>query len=314
MMMMSTMSSSAARVAPVTSIRRRTTTKQSSPIVTGSSRRCASVVANASSSTTSNPRFALLFDCDGVIVETEELHRLAYNGAFEAFELKIDGTPVEWVVEYYDVLQNTVGGGKPKMKWHFGQNAWPTSTMFAEAPTSDEDRDALVDALQDKKTEIYKKIVEEIAVARPGVLRLMDEAIADPSIAVGICSAATKAGFEKVVNSVVGADRLSRMDVVMAGDDVVRKKPDPLIYNLARERIGISADKCVVVEDSLVGLRAAVGASMHCVITPTSSTASADFLGEGAKKVVADLGEDASVGVTIAKLFPIDAAEPNFNF
>jgi HAD superfamily hydrolase (TIGR01509 family) len=308
------MSSSAARVAPVTSIRRRTTTKQSSPIVTGSSRRCASVVANASSSTTSNPRFALLFDCDGVIVETEELHRLAYNGAFEAFELKIDGTPVEWVVEYYDVLQNTVGGGKPKMKWHFGQNAWPTSTMFAEAPTSDEDRDALVDALQDKKTEIYKKIVEEIAVARPGVLRLMDEAIADPSIAVGICSAATKAGFEKVVNSVVGADRLSRMDVVMAGDDVVRKKPDPLIYNLARERIGISADKCVVVEDSLVGLRAAVGASMHCVITPTSSTASADFLGEGAKKVVADLGEDASVGVTIAKLFPIDAAEPNFNF
>ena len=313
--MMSTMSSSAARVAPTTSIRRRTTTKQSSsPIVAGSSRRCASVVANASSSTTSNPRFALLFDCDGVIVETEELHRLAYNGAFEAFELKIDGTPVEWVVEYYDVLQNTVGGGKPKMKWHFGQNAWPTSTMFAEAPTSDEDRDALVDALQDKKTEIYKKIVEEIAVARPGVLRLMDEAIADPSIAVGICSAATKAGFEKVVNSVVGADRLSRLDVVMAGDDVIRKKPDPLIYNLARERIGISADKCVVVEDSLVGLRAAVGASMHCVITPTSSTASADFLGEGAKKVVADLGEDASVGVTIAKLFPIDASEPNFNF
>ena len=311
-MMMST-TSSAARAVPVKrTIRRRTTKQSSSPIVAGSSRRCASVVANAS--TTSNPRFALLFDCDGVIVETEELHRLAYNGAFEAFELKIDGTPVEWVVEYYDVLQNTVGGGKPKMKWHFGQNAWPTSTMFAEAPTSDEDRDALVDALQDKKTEIYKKIVEEIAVARPGVLRLMDEAIADPSIAVGICSAATKAGFEKVVNSVVGADRLSRMDVVMAGDDVVRKKPDPLIYNLARERIGISADKCVVVEDSLVGLRAAVGASMHCVITPTSSTASADFLGEGAKKVVADLGEDASVGVTIAKLFPIDAAEPNFNF
>ena len=51
-----------------------------------------------------------------------------------------------------------------------------------------------MDALQDKKTEFYKKIVEETAEARPGVLRLMDEAIADPSIAVGICSAATKAG------------------------------------------------------------------------------------------------------------------------
>jgi HAD superfamily hydrolase (TIGR01509 family) len=48
----------------------------------------------------------------------------------------------------------------------------------------------------------------------------------------------------------------------MAGDDVTRKKPDPLIYNLAREKVGLPASKCVVVEDSLVGLRAAVGADM----------------------------------------------------
>ena len=38
--------------------------------------------------------------------------------------------------------------------------------MFATPPESETDRDALVDALQDKKTEIYKKIVEEVAVAR----------------------------------------------------------------------------------------------------------------------------------------------------
>ena len=63
------------------------------------------------------PEFALLFDCDGVIVETEELHRLAYNGAFQQFDLTMaDGEKVDWSVEYYDVLQNTVGGGKPKMK------------------------------------------------------------------------------------------------------------------------------------------------------------------------------------------------------
>ena len=55
----------------------------------------------------------------------------------------------------------------------------------------------------------------------------------------------------------------------MAGDDVTRKKPDPLIYNLARERIGLPAAKCVVVEDSLVGLRAAVGADMP--VRPSSS-------------------------------------------
>ena len=51
--------------------------------------------------------FALLFDCDGVIIETEELHRLAYNAAFDAAKLTIDGEPVVWSVEYYDMLQNT---------------------------------------------------------------------------------------------------------------------------------------------------------------------------------------------------------------
>jgi hypothetical protein len=45
--------------------------------------------------------FALLFDCDGVILETEELHRLAYNAAFKAADLTIGGEPVEWSVKYY---------------------------------------------------------------------------------------------------------------------------------------------------------------------------------------------------------------------
>lgn len=39
--------------------------------------------------------YALIFDCDGVIIETEELHRLAYNAAFKAANLEIDGEPVE---------------------------------------------------------------------------------------------------------------------------------------------------------------------------------------------------------------------------
>lgn len=39
--------------------------------------------------------YALIFDCDGVIIETEELHRLAYNAAFKAADLQIDGELVE---------------------------------------------------------------------------------------------------------------------------------------------------------------------------------------------------------------------------
>merc|ERR1712176_296514 len=174
------------------------------------------------------------------------------------------------------------------------------------------------DALQDKKTEFYKEIVASQAEARPGVLRLMDAAIADPSIAVGICSAATKAGFEKVVDAIVGQERLAKLDVLMAGDDVTRKKPDPLIYNLARDKVGLPAKKCVVIEDSLVGLRAANGAEMPCIITPCPSSDVPDFMAEGARAVMDDrksLGEEGDdVVVTLEKLFPADAQEPSFEF
>ncbi len=76
---------------------------------------------------------------------------------------------------------------------------------------------------------------------------------------------------------------------MQAGDDVSRKKPDPLIYNLAAERLGLSPDRCIVIEDSMVGLRAAMGAGMHCIITPTSSTESAPFCEEGASAVLSCL-------------------------
>ena len=174
-------------------------TRRARRSTTSDERDAATFIRDLRASTTEDPRFALLFDWDGAIVETEELHRLATTALLEAFELAIDGARVEWRVEYYDVLQNTVGGGKPKMRWHFKENAWPPPTMFATPGIETIGR--LRGRVADKKTEIYKKIVEEVAVARPGVLELMDEAIADPSIAVGICSAATKAGFEKVVNS-----------------------------------------------------------------------------------------------------------------
>ena len=271
--------------------------------------------------------FAKTYEKTASARTTEELHRRAYNASFEHFGLTIDDVPVVWSVEYYDVLANTVGGGKPKMKHHFGANGWPaTPSFFAGAgggpraprpPRGGGARAAFAAALQYQTTECYKQSGEHTATARPGVLRLMDEAIADPSVAVGICSAATKAGFEKVVNSVVGAERLSKMDVIMAGDDVTRKKPDPLIYNLARERVGLPASKCVVIEDSLVGLRAALGADMPCVITPCPSSDVPDFKKEGAKAVMDDrrgLGDGDDVVVTLAKLFPAGADAPSFDF
>lgn len=245
--------------------------------------------------------YALLFDCDGVILETEEFHRLAYNAAFESAELTINGEPVNWSVEYYDVLQNTVGGGKPKMNFHFRTTTKEYPMVAGKpAPSTPEEEVALIDALQDDKTNRFKKLVETSAVCRPGVLELMDEALADPSIAVGVCSASTKAAAQRTLSVTLGEERVDKLDVCILGDDVSEKKPSPMIYNEAATRIGVSSSRCVVIEDSMVGLRAAKGAQMKCIITYTDSTKNGDFYGEGADAKVPTLGDR---GVTLSSIF-----------
>mmetsp|Transcript_26426 Transcript_26426/g.76263 ORF Transcript_26426/g.76263 Transcript_26426/m.76263 type:complete len:202 (+) Transcript_26426:1-606(+) len=168
------------------------------------------------------------------------------------------------------------------------------------APSTPEEQQALIDALQAHKTEIYRTYIEEKAVPRPGVIALMDEALADPTIAVGVCSASTKEAVQKVLAVTLGAERLSKLNVCILGDDVSEKKPSPMIYNEARQRIGIDKERCVVVEDSMVGLRAAKAAGMKCIITYTASTEGEDFYGEGADAKVPDLG---SRKVTLDSIF-----------
>ena len=236
-------------------------------------------------------------------METEELHRLAYNEAFRHFNCTINNELVQWDVPYYDQLQNTVGGGKPKMFHYFRttrDGQFPCTGCNVPPPDTELERAALIDQLQDYKTHYFTTLLETKATARPGVLELMDDALNDPTIAVGVCSAATKAAAVKTLDITLGPQRVQRLNVCILGDDVAAKKPDPLIYNTARERLNVAAEKCVVIEDSLVGLRAAVAAQMKCIITYTSSTANQDFYGEGAAAKVPDL---QSRSVTLESIF-----------
>ena len=168
------------------------------------------------------------------------------------------------------------------------------------APTTEEAQQALIDDLQTWKTAHYKTLLETQAVARPGVVALLDEALADPTIAVGVCSAATKEAAAKTLEITLGPDRVAQLDVCILGDDVSAKKPNPLIYQTAAERLNIAPAQCVVVEDSLIGLQAAKGAGMKCIITYTSSTASIDFYAHGAQAKMPDL---ETAGVTLASIF-----------
>lgn len=131
-------------------------------------------------------------------------------------------------------------------------------------------------------------------VARPGILEVMDSAKA-AGVPVAVCSAATKEAALFVVQTLLGPDRFAALDLFMAGDDVAAKKPDPTIYRVASERLAVDPAKCLVVEDSIVGMQAAQAAGMPCLITYHSGTKDAEFTGTVA--VLSDLQ-----GVTFGQL------------
>ena len=142
------------------------------------------------------------------------------------------------------------------------------------------------DTLQAWKSKKYESMISGGEVPpRPGVLELMDSA-REAGLKVGVCSAATKSSVVAVLDALLGPARVAGLDVFLAGDDVSSKKPNPEIYETAAKRLGLAPESCVVVEDSSIGVAAAVGAGMRCVVTYTPSTASQAF--GDAERIVAD--------------------------
>ena len=217
---------------------------------------------------------ALIFDCDGVLVDTErDGHRVAFNQAFAKA-----GLDAEWSVDRYGDLLST-GGGKERMRRHFDETAWPDGVSGA-------DRDALILALHHAKTDLFMQIIEGGSLPlRPGVARMVDAAL-NAGMQVAVCSTSNERAVSAVVRVLLGADRAARI-TIFAGDAVAKKKPDPAIYTLAATTLNLAPAACVVIEDSHIGKSAARAAGMRCIVTKSAYTQDEDFT--GADRVVPDL-------------------------
>ena len=225
---------------------------------------------------------ALIFDCDGVLAETErDGHRVAFNRAFAD-----QGYAIEWDTALYKELLK-VGGGKERMRHFFDRTTWPHAA----------EKDALIEELHKRKTEYYMQEVESGQLPlRPGVARLVDEVIA-AGIKLAVCSTSNERAVNAVVETLLGPGRKVRFDAILAGDVVSKKKPDPEIYRLALERLTLPPGACVVIEDNRNGLLAAKGAGMHCIVTSNGYTEDEDFT--EADLVVPELGDPPNVRVDL---------------
>lgn len=218
---------------------------------------------------------ALIFDCDGVLVDTErDGHRVAFNRAFAQ-----DGLPVKWDKEIYGELLK-VAGGKERMRHYFDNYGWPEKVT---------DRDAYIKNLHGLKTSLFMKIIENGELPlRSGVERLVEEAI-QAGIRLAVCSTSNERAVNLVVEKMLGPERKEKFEFILAGDVVSSKKPDPEIYELAIKQLGISSSECLVIEDSRNGLLAAKGAGMCCLVTKSYYTQNENF--SEADKIVDELGD-----------------------
>jgi beta-phosphoglucomutase-like phosphatase (HAD superfamily) len=97
----------------------------------------------------------------------------------------------------------------------------------------------------------------------------------------------------------MGPERAAKFQV-FAGDMVKVKKPAPDVYNMAVEEMGLDKSRCVIVEDTHIGLGAAKAAGISCIVTKSSYSAGEDFT--GAAKIVDELGDSPETGVTLETL------------
>ena len=218
---------------------------------------------------------ALIFDCDGVLADTERYgHLPAFNATFEQFGLK-----TRWSEEEYGEKLK-IGGGKERMASLFDDPA------FAREVTGD--RSELVATWHKTKTAIFKQLVADGKLPpRPGIPRIIGEAL-ERGWTVAVASTSAESSVRAVLSHAVGDATAARIPV-FAGDIVPAKKPDPAIYQLTVDRLGLEKADTLVIEDSRNGLLAAAGAGLRCLVTVNGYTKDEDFA--EAVLVVSELGD-----------------------
>jgi HAD superfamily hydrolase (TIGR01509 family) len=231
---------------------------------------------------------ALIFDCDGVLADTERYgHLPSFNQTFREF-----GLPLEWSEDDYG-RKLQIAGGKERM-------ASELTPEFVQANRLPADPDALaaeVAKWHKRKTQLYTEMVAAGKLPpRPGIARIIRDA-QDAGWTLGVASTSAEPSVRAILDGAAGPERAARFDLVLAGDVVAHKKPAPDIYLLALEHLGVDPARVLVIEDSRNGLEAAHAAGLRCVVTVNGYTEKEDF--SEAMLVVSSLGDPDGEQTTV---------------
>jgi HAD superfamily hydrolase (TIGR01509 family) len=220
---------------------------------------------------------AIIFDVDGTLADTEEIHRQAFNRAFTEFRMDWQWSPQE----YHELL--LVSGGRERIERYLRYKGVEADTRR---------RRRLARSIHERKSEIYRELLTGAGIRlRPGVERLIREA-ARLRLKLGIATSSSRRNVETLLETALGAGGIDLFEAVVTCDVVEDKKPSPTVYQQVLDRLGLLPAECVAIEDTRNGNLAALAAGITTVITTHAYTVDNDF--RGAALVVDQLGEPES--------------------
>lgn len=201
---------------------------------------------------------AVVFDMDGVLVDSGAHHRAAWEALLA--DMGVPAPPEFW--------RRTIG--RPASE--------AVATLLDRALAADEAHE-----LSRRKHAHYLRLAA-------GGLPAVRGAPAYVAAVVGAgvpCAVATSARRVDATRLLGDLGLLERFRAVVAAEDVARGKPDPEVFRLAARRLGVASGRCLVFEDSLVGVHAARAAGMR-VIGVTTAHTEAELRAAGAERAIAD--------------------------
>ncbi|NLN63821.1 MAG: HAD family phosphatase [Clostridiaceae bacterium] len=180
---------------------------------------------------------AVIFDMDGVIIDSEPIHFKS-----DQLTLKHFGKDVsqDELIRYVGV-SNAMMWTELKEKYQLApsvEELMEKQSYFRDALTADEKLEPI-----------------------PGIIELLDE-IKRARVKIGLASSSVRSFIALVLNNL---EINHYFDAVVSGEDVKRSKPQPDIFLKAAEKLQVSPDACLVIEDSQHGVKAAIQAGMTCI-------------------------------------------------
>ncbi len=226
---------------------------------------------------------AIIFDFDGVVVDSEPLHYQAFVMVGRSFNFEF--TWEQYMAQYIGF------DDRDAFRYMLAQ------AIEAGHTPDVEDVDRTLAKLIDQKQKAFEALAQMGTAAIPGTVELINEAHAS-GLPIAIASGATHADIDQMLGLLELRDKF---EIIVAADDVKHSKPDPTTYAKAFEKLAaLHADKpltpgtTLAIEDTKAGLSSALGAGLQTLALTTTSPA--EVLHQ-AGRVIEDLS-----GVTLATL------------